>query len=421
MAKPSKRSKDRTSALQNPHIGSFKRNDTHETRKHHVAVAVSGACGPGSCDQYVIVSGQWGCGCIDPNTKNFRDTKFAVIDSAAPCRRYVNFWFDCTGDELYDCYNQQIDIDHSYDCPGAPPAPSPTPTPCRVTNPANCPSGIAVDPCTWDNPPGIDDGCEPFFHPEGVCCVPDPTPTPTPTPEPSPEPECDIDCGDYAIPDYQNCICFYVGDHSPILIDVSGNGFKLTDGPGGVSFDLDSDGVAERLSWTTANADDAWLVLDRNGNGTIDNGRELFGNFTPQPEPARGEERNGFLALAEYDKAANGGNEDGLITQSDSIFSSLRLWRDVNHNGVSETGELSGLQTARLTTIELDYKLSKKKDESGNQFRYRAKVKDSQGAQLGRWAWDVFLLASTASPSQNNAGPLALLQRFAKYETSYPS
>lgn len=172
---------------------------------------------------------------------------------------------------------------------------------------------------------------------------------------------------------------------SPIIIDLTGNGFFLTSAANGVKFDIANTGVPIQIAWT-ANSNNAFLVLDRNGNGVINSGAELFGNFTPQPASAH---PNGFLALAQYDS-----NGDGVIDAKDPIYSQLRLWVDANHDGVSQPGELHTLPELGVFSISLDYSLSMRTDEFGNVFRYKAKINQGLNGEsdVGKKAYDVFVV-----------------------------
>lgn len=171
---------------------------------------------------------------------------------------------------------------------------------------------------------------------------------------------------------------------TPIIVDVRGDGYALTSAADGIAFDIIPGGTPETISWTSANSDDALLVMDRNGDGIINDGSELFGNYTPQPDSPT---KNGFEALAVLDRGEAGGNGDGLISIADAAFNALQLWTDRNHDGVSQGWELRRLSAA--SEIDLAYKRSKHVDAHGNAFRYRSHLKDGRKT---RWVYDVILV-----------------------------
>jgi hypothetical protein len=175
---------------------------------------------------------------------------------------------------------------------------------------------------------------------------------------------------------------------SPIIVDWDGSGFQLTDAAGGVIFDIEATGVPIQIAWTALGSTNAFLALDRNGNGTIDSGAELFGNATPQPSIA---EPNGFNALAMFDSPQYGGNGNGKIDPGDSIYSKLWLWIDSNHDGVSQPAELHSLSELGVTAISLDYGLSRRVDQYGNEFEYRSTVSGAGS----HWCYDVFLVTQS--------------------------
>ncbi|HXU29781.1 MAG TPA: hypothetical protein VN851_04305 [Thermoanaerobaculia bacterium] len=178
------------------------------------------------------------------------------------------------------------------------------------------------------------------------------------------------------------------GHPSPILIDLENDGIHLTGLDDPIWFDIDADGFSDLLSWTDRS--EGLLALDRNFNGTIDNGGELFGNVTRLSDGTL--PLNGYLALAELDSWALGGNRDGHLDASDPAFNSLLLWTDRNHDGISETGELQTVWQARILRIDLDYRRSRRVDSHGNLFAFagRAWRVGPTGTVRPVLTWDVY-------------------------------
>ncbi|MBM3210809.1 hypothetical protein FJZ33_01215, partial [Candidatus Poribacteria bacterium] len=143
----------------------------------------------------------------------------------------------------------------------------------------------------------------------------------------------------------------------PLILDLDGDGVETFHVNDGAYFDHDGNGFAERTGW--AGSDDGLLVWDRNGDGVINNGRELFGDQTILKTGARA--TNGFQALAEWDD-----NVDGKIDFSDSVWSNLKVWQDFDGDGYSSGDELYALNDLGITALNTGYASVNITDPSGN-------------------------------------------------------
>ena len=140
--------------------------------------------------------------------------------------------------------------------------------------------------------------------------------------------------------------------------------YTLTSADRGVAFDVDADGDLEQVAWTEAGTDVAFLALDRDGDGRISSGRELFGDRTV---PGVRVGVNALAQLAEYPGTW------GAVDSDNPLFARLGLWTDANHNGVSEVDELRPAAD-ELAAIGLGYTPHRRLDSHGNQSRYRGFV-----------------------------------------------
>ncbi|WP_280806667.1 calcium-binding protein, partial [Pseudomonas batumici] len=126
----------------------------------------------------------------------------------------------------------------------------------------------------------------------------------------------------------------FVPRRDPLALDLNGNGIETLPANGQVLFDADGSGTKTGTGWIAPT--DGFLVIDKNGNGQIDNGTELFGDAYVKSDGTKA--LNGFDALADLDS-----NHDGKIDSSDAQWSQLRIWKDTNSNGITDPGELISL------------------------------------------------------------------------------
>jgi hypothetical protein len=152
----------------------------------------------------------------------------------------------------------------------------------------------------------------------------------------------------------------------PIVLDLDGDGVELTDAEHGVRFDLDANGSAEITA--TAVGGDGLLALDRNGNGTIDNGKELFGDQHGA--------RNGFGELAKFD-----GNRDGLIDAKDRVFDQLRVVIGRAGGALSPGSQLLSLSQVNIQSINLRARDVFERASGGNHLAQRSYFTRNDGSQ----------------------------------------
>ncbi len=198
---------------------------------------------------------------------------------------------------------------------------------------------------------------------------------------------------------------------SPIVLDLDRDGVETVSTADGVPFDYDGDGSRERSGWV--GSDDGLLVWDRNGNGQIDNGSELFGNRTPLR--GGGVAANGFAALASWDDSG-----DGRIDANDILWSSLRVWRDRNGDGLSTPDEITFLSDLGITAISTAYVNSTSVDAQGNahkQIGSFTRADGSTGAAEDVW-FKVDLLHAIAAQPLDVPADVAMLPDFRGYGTA---
>jgi hypothetical protein len=164
---------------------------------------------------------------------------------------------------------------------------------------------------------------------------------------------------------------FTVEEADPLVLDLDGDGIELSSMENGVEFDINGDGRLEKTGFVAG--DDGLLVMDRNGNGKIDNGKELFGDQNGA--------KDGFQELSRFDS-----DDNGVINKNDKAWKSMLIWQDINENGESEANELNHVSEHGITSLSLsDLQINEKNE--GNRITSWAPYthESGQGSMADAW------------------------------------
>ncbi|NQY79303.1 MAG: hypothetical protein HRT47_03215 [Candidatus Caenarcaniphilales bacterium] len=189
---------------------------------------------------------------------------------------------------------------------------------------------------------------------------------------------------------------------TPLILDLDGDGIDLSSIEDGVTFDLTGDGVRDETAWTDAqnSFDDAFLVLDKNNDGQVNSGKELFGDQNGQD--------NGFDELATYDT-----NNDGVINSDDEVFEDLKLWADMDADGKVGEGEMKSLAELGIKSLNTGFTGEKGDvtDEHGNDLSMQGSfTREVNGEEVEGSMVDVLFVNQDAE-AQNLDDIVAILSK----------
>jgi hypothetical protein len=168
----------------------------------------------------------------------------------------------------------------------------------------------------------------------------------------------------------------------PLILNLGNGPWRLAGIDDPVLFDIDADGQRDRMAWTARGSSLAFIALDRNHNGTIDDASELFGDHTPLANGTMA--ANGFEVLRAFDR-----NADDQVDENDAIWSALLLWTDANHDGISQPAELAPIANSGIQAFGTLYHWTHRGDRNGNEFRFESKLQKDRGQEP---YYDVFFV-----------------------------